>query len=91
MWRVRGFESYLIFYVPRADGIAVERVIHASQDYRRLLKGPPFAILVNRLQQGTRVPGRTVGTVEHAQWLSGILVHSAFHHKKLFRRICPAR
>jgi len=22
MWRVRGFESYLIFYVPRADGIA---------------------------------------------------------------------
>src|SRR6266852_4155021 len=38
MWRVRGFESHLIFYVPRKDGIAVERVIHASQDYRRVLE-----------------------------------------------------
>jgi toxin ParE1/3/4 len=36
MWRVRGFESYLIFYMPRGDGIAVERVIHASRDYRRV-------------------------------------------------------
>jgi toxin ParE1/3/4 len=38
MWHVRGFESYLIFYMPRKDGIAVERVIHASQDYQRVLK-----------------------------------------------------
>jgi plasmid stabilization system protein ParE len=37
MWRVRGFEAYLIFYYPQQDGIAVERVIHASQDYRRVL------------------------------------------------------
>jgi plasmid stabilization system protein ParE len=37
MWRVRGFESYLIFYYPQQDGIAVERVIHASQDYQRVL------------------------------------------------------
>jgi plasmid stabilization system protein ParE len=36
MWRVRGFESYLIFYMPHNDGIAVERVIHASQDYQRV-------------------------------------------------------
>src|SRR6266852_6012859 len=38
MWRVSGFESYLIFYMPRKDGIAVERVIHASQDYQRVLE-----------------------------------------------------
>jgi toxin ParE1/3/4 len=38
MWRIRGFESYLIFYFPRKDGIAVERVIHASMDYQRVLK-----------------------------------------------------
>ena len=38
MWRVRGFEMYLIFYFPRPDGIAVERVIHAARDYRRFLK-----------------------------------------------------
>lgn len=38
MWRVTKFEAYLIFYIPRKDGIAVERLIHASQDYRRLLK-----------------------------------------------------
>ena len=33
-----GFESYLIFYMPRKDGIAIERVIHASQDYQRLIE-----------------------------------------------------
>lgn len=38
MWRVRGFESYLIFYYPQPDGIAVERVIHAAEDYQRMLK-----------------------------------------------------
>jgi toxin ParE1/3/4 len=38
MWRMRGFESYLIFYFPRADGIAVERVLHASRDYQRVLR-----------------------------------------------------
>ena len=38
MWRVRGFESYLIFYMPRPDGIAIERVIHASQDYQRVIR-----------------------------------------------------
>jgi plasmid stabilization system protein ParE len=38
MWRVRGFESYLIFYMPLPDGIAIERVIHAAQDYQRVLR-----------------------------------------------------
>jgi plasmid stabilization system protein ParE len=38
LWRVTGFENYLILYRPRSDGIAVERVIHAKQDYHRFLK-----------------------------------------------------
>ena len=38
MWRVRRFESYLVFYAPKHDRIIVERVIHSSQDYTRLLK-----------------------------------------------------
>src|ERR1700674_2441446 len=33
MWHVRGFESYLIFYIPHTDALAGERVIHAAQDY----------------------------------------------------------
>jgi toxin ParE1/3/4 len=37
MWRIPGFEKYLVFYFPRANGIEIERVIHASQDYRRML------------------------------------------------------
>lgn len=38
MWRVRGFEKYFIFYRPLRDGIQVERVIHAAQDYTRVLE-----------------------------------------------------
>jgi plasmid stabilization system protein ParE len=38
LWRVTGFENYLILYRPRTDGIAVERMIHAKQDYQRFLK-----------------------------------------------------
>jgi hypothetical protein len=40
LWRVNGFESYLILYRPRSNGIAVERVIHAKQDYQRFLNKP---------------------------------------------------
>jgi toxin ParE1/3/4 len=37
MWRIRHFEKYLIFYHPRTNGVQIERVIHASQDYTRIL------------------------------------------------------
>lgn len=37
LWRVRGFENYLIFYRPLTDGVQIERVIHAAQDYQRIL------------------------------------------------------
>jgi toxin ParE1/3/4 len=36
-WRVRGFESFLIFYVTRQGGISIVRVLHAAQDWWRLL------------------------------------------------------
>ena len=36
MWRVRHFEKYLIFYPPIPDGVRIERVIHAAQDYTRI-------------------------------------------------------
>ena len=38
MWRVAGFENFLIFYRLLKDGLAIERVFHAKQDYRRVLR-----------------------------------------------------
>jgi len=35
MWRVKGFERFLIFYVPTDDGIRVLHVVHSSTDYSR--------------------------------------------------------
>ena len=40
MWRVREFEKYLIFYQPAGDDIEIMRVIHAAQDYNRILSLP---------------------------------------------------
>ena len=37
MWRVRGFEKYLIFYRPGRGCVQVERVIHCAQDYARVI------------------------------------------------------
>lgn len=37
MWRVAGFEKYLIFYQPSGPDIVIERVVHAAQDYNRVL------------------------------------------------------
>ncbi|MBX7256721.1 MAG: type II toxin-antitoxin system RelE/ParE family toxin [Candidatus Hydrogenedentes bacterium] len=37
MWPLKGFEKYLIFYRPYRRGIDVVRVIHAPQDYLRIL------------------------------------------------------
>ena len=39
LWRVRGFREYLIAYRPHSEGVAIERLIHAKQDYQRVL-GP---------------------------------------------------
>jgi toxin ParE1/3/4 len=32
-WPVKDFEGYLIFYLPRPDGISVVRVLYAARDW----------------------------------------------------------
>ena len=39
MWRVKGFEKYLIFYVPTATGIRILHVLHSATDYNRAFEG----------------------------------------------------
>lgn len=36
-WRVQDFNSHLIFYQPRADGVSIVRVLNAAQDWWSLL------------------------------------------------------
>lgn len=38
VWRVKGFEKYLIFYRPLNDGIIVLRLIHAARDLEILFE-----------------------------------------------------
>src|SRR5215468_7197472 len=33
VWRVEGFERYLIFYRPGESGIEVVRILHAARDF----------------------------------------------------------
>jgi toxin ParE1/3/4 len=37
MWRIREFEKYLIFYEPIGGDVEIMRVIHAAQDYNRIV------------------------------------------------------
>ncbi len=36
-WRVTGFDNHLVFYKPRPDGVSIVRVLHAANDWWRLL------------------------------------------------------
>ena len=36
-WRVKEFEKFLIFYLPRRDSVSIVRVLHAAEDWWRLL------------------------------------------------------
>ena len=36
---VSGFTAYLLFYMPRADGIDVVRVLHGARDIEHLFTG----------------------------------------------------
>ena len=36
-WRVNGFEKFLIFYLPRPDGVSIVRVLHAAKNWWGLL------------------------------------------------------
>lgn len=35
MWRIKGFEKYLIFYVPTEWGVRILHVLHSATDYNR--------------------------------------------------------
>ena len=35
-WRVKGFEKYLIFYLPVTDGVKILHIVHSARDYRTL-------------------------------------------------------
>ena len=39
MWRIAGFENYLIFYRPAENGIEIIRVLHAKRDIESLFGG----------------------------------------------------
>ncbi len=32
-WHVKGFDRFLIFYLPLKDGVSIVRVLHAAQDW----------------------------------------------------------
>jgi len=38
LWPVRGFKNYWIAYYPHRDGVAIERLFHAKQDYERIMQ-----------------------------------------------------
>jgi toxin ParE1/3/4 len=38
VWRLRGFENYLIFYRPVEQGVEVLRVLHAARDIQSILE-----------------------------------------------------
>ncbi|MDB5321457.1 MAG: plasmid stabilization system [Phycisphaerales bacterium] len=37
-WPIKGFEKYLIFYLPTQTGIDVLRVVHGAQDLNRIFE-----------------------------------------------------
>ncbi|MBY0505184.1 MAG: type II toxin-antitoxin system RelE/ParE family toxin [Bryobacteraceae bacterium] len=37
-WRVKQFENFLIFYLPRPDGVSIIRILHATRDWWDLLE-----------------------------------------------------
>ena len=36
MWRIKGFEKYLVFYTPTSTGIRILHVLHSATDYNRV-------------------------------------------------------
>ncbi len=38
MWRVKGFEKYLIFYQPLTDGVKILHIVHGAQNYNLLFE-----------------------------------------------------
>jgi len=38
-WPVKGFENWLIFYLPRRNGVEIVHLIHGARDIESLLDG----------------------------------------------------
>jgi toxin ParE1/3/4 len=38
LWPIRGFGNYLVAYRSHGGDVAIERLLHAKQDYQRVLK-----------------------------------------------------
>ncbi len=38
MWRVKGYEKYLVFYLPKENGVKIMHVLHSARDYNRILE-----------------------------------------------------
>ncbi len=38
-WPVKGFENWLIFYLPKRDGVEIVHLIHGARDIESLLDG----------------------------------------------------
>jgi toxin ParE1/3/4 len=38
-WPVKGFENWLIFYLPRRNGVEIVHLIHGARDIESLFKG----------------------------------------------------
>jgi toxin ParE1/3/4 len=39
MWRVKGFNKYLVFYIPTPNGVRILHVLHSATDYNRVFEG----------------------------------------------------
>ena len=50
MWRVAGFDNYLIFYRQTKSGIEVIRVLHAKRDIDRLFEGCSWRLFERELE-----------------------------------------
>lgn len=37
LWRVEDFDNFLVFYLPRPEGVTIVRVLHAARDWWSLL------------------------------------------------------
>ncbi len=40
-WRVKGFDKYLVFYLPEPDSIHIIRVLHSSSDWWQTMSMEP--------------------------------------------------
>jgi hypothetical protein len=36
-WPIQGFDNWLIFYLPRRDGVEIVHIVHGARDIAQLL------------------------------------------------------